>query len=394
MRGGVARFKRGGGERIFDKWSVFEQSRGEGEGGSCRDLWGRTGARPAPRPWGRAGLACCGAVRGPWRLERASGRRGGRPAPPPPSPLASSAPGAAPGPGSSAAGGPSPVAALRSPRRHRDRPAPPAPGPPASHEAQGPSRPEREPELPPAPVPAPGGPRPPRGTSPPRGRWRGAEAPSASWEPPACRGWTQSSGGGSEAAWGGLASLPPKPTQPPAPSPPPSLPAENRASLRFSWSSLILARKGMTQCPRGGPGLTPSLCPPPRLGTSPARPDGPQVPSPCGAEQPLGWERERPGRPPSAAAAPAGGPSRSPGPLTAPPHPVFGPRPPQCSRPGRRVRLHFAVTWHTLKTALLPIGSRPWGRSRSLPLSPLGRGEGRVCVREWGGLTGCLEMPT
>lgn len=191
--------------------------------------------------------------------------------------------------------------------------------------------------------------------------------------------------GGVRRHGGGLASLPPKPTQPPAPSPPPSLPAENRASLRFSRSPLILARKGMTQCPRGGPGLTPSLCPPPRLGTSPARPDGPQVPSPCGAEQPLGWERERPGRPPSAAAAPAGGPSRSPGPLTAPPHPVFGPRPPQCSRPGRRVRLHFAVTWHTLKTALLPIGSRPWGRSRSLPLSPLGRGEGRVCVREWGG---------
>lgn len=45
-----------------------------------------------------------------------------------PSPPASSIPGAAPGPGSSAAGGPSPVAAARSPHRHLDRPIPPARG--------------------------------------------------------------------------------------------------------------------------------------------------------------------------------------------------------------------------------------------------------------------------
>lgn len=68
------------------------------------------------------------------------------------------------------------------------------------HEAQGLFHPILEQELPP-PIPTPEGPHSsprPGHLSPAQGCWWEAEAPSASWEPLASHGWTQSSGGREE----------------------------------------------------------------------------------------------------------------------------------------------------------------------------------------------------
>lgn len=127
--------------------------------------------------------------------------------PPPP---AFFVPGAALGPGSSVADGPSPVAVARSPRRHLGHPVPPP------HHLY--MRPKDcvlpylsqnfLPVLPrgnhPNSSPRPGH------LSPALGYWWGVEVPSASWGPLACHGWTQNSGG--RGRWGVWATCQP-PTQ-------------------------------------------------------------------------------------------------------------------------------------------------------------------------------------